>query len=380
MKAALNAHFFHHPGTGTGQYLQHLLRVFRAGTVPVEGLPYCDGVPAAPHGGWPGGVDPILARTALDRAGGNLRKVWWEQVAFPRLASRSGAAIHHVPYFAPPLVPTAPTVVTIHDLITLIIPEYATSPQIRLYNRLVGRAAQRARLILVDSEASKRDVIRLLGIPADRVRVVYLAPDESVRRTVSEEEREAVRRKYNLAEGFLFYYGGLDKRKNVPALFRALAALPREVEWQLAVSGRLRTDNPVLFPDLPALAAQLGIQDRVRLIGFAPDEDKPALLHAARAFVFPSIYEGFGMDPLEALACGTAVLCSNRSSLPELMGDAALSVDPEDTSAFTTALHRLLTDDALREDLSRRGPPQAAKFTWEQAARETYAAYEAVAR
>ena len=354
MKVALNAHFRHHPGTGSGQYLTHLLRYFADGSLPVEPIPLFQPAPT------------------------NLRKVWWEQVVFPRLARGSRAAIWHVPYFAPPLAHTQPLVTTIHDLIQLIIPEYITSPLVRLYNSLVAFGARRADLILADSEASKRDIVRLLGIPAARVRVVYLAPDEAVYREVPPAEIGAVRARYGLAERYVLYFGGLDRRKNVPALLRALAALP-DVDWQLAISGRLRSDNPRLFPDLPALAAQLGIQDRVRFLGFAPDEDKPALIRGASCFAFPSLYEGFGMDPLEALACGTPVVCSNRSSLPELMGDAALLVDPADETALGDALRRVLTDTDLRADLAARGPGQAANFTWQKTAQETSEAYAACA-
>jgi glycosyltransferase involved in cell wall biosynthesis len=354
IRVALNAHFRHHPGTGSGQYLSHLLRYFERGAAPVEALP--------------------LFRPALS----NIQKVWWEQVAFPRAARRTGAAVWHVPYFAPPLTHARPLVVTIHDLIPLIIPEYVTSPIVRLYNALVGIGAGRANVILADSEASKRDIVRVLRIPPARVRVVYLAPDEAVYRNVPAAELAAVRAKYGLAEQYILYFGGLDKRKNVPALLRALAALP-DVEWQLAISGRLRTDNPRLFPDLPTLAAQLGIEDRIRFLGFAPDDDKPALIRGATCFAFPSLYEGFGMDPLEALACGTPVVCSNRSSLPELMGEAALLVDPDASAALTTALRRVLTDPVLRADLAGRGPAQAARFSWDATARLTYEAYAACA-
>lgn len=352
MKVALNAHFKHHPGTGSGQYLHHLLSAFGHDRSPVQAVPL---------------LQPSTA---------NLRKVIWEQVGFPLLARRTAAPVHHVPYFAPPLVPTAPTAVTIHDLIPLILPEYARSPLVRLYNALVSRAARRARLVLVDSESSRRDALRLLGLDPARVRTIYLAPDARVLRDVSPEEVDAVRHKYGLAPNCVLYLGGLDKRKNVPALMEALAALPPVVPWQLAISGRVRTGASPLFPDLPAIAAGLDIQDRVRFLGFVPDEDKPALYRAATVFAFPSLYEGFGMDHLEAMASGTPVVCSNRSSLPELTGDAGLTVDPDDLPAFTDALRRLLTDAELRAHLSERGPQQAARFTWERCAAETAAAYE----
>ena len=378
MKVALNAHFFHHPHTGSGQYLVHLLAAFRR--LGVEARPLCDGHPEQPAGGWPGGWPVQSGRTPVDALGGDARKVWWEQVTWLSLARQAGVDVAHVPYFAPPLWRPGglPVVATIHDLIPLILPEYVTSPLVRLYNALVSAAARRADRILVDSQASRRDVTRLLGIAPERVRVVYLAVDESLFEPVPAETIDAVKRKYGLEDPFIFYLGGLDKRKNVPALLRALAALPAGMPWQLAISGRLRRDSPRLFPDLPGLAANLGIASRVRFI-FVTDEDKAALYRAATCFVFPSTYEGFGLDPLEALACGTPVICANRSSLPELMGEAALMVDPDDLAAFTAALQRVLTEADLRADLSRRGPPQAARFRWDDTARQTLAAYHEAA-
>ena len=374
MKAALNAHFFHHPLTGSGRYLFHLLRAY-ADDPAIAATPYCDGAPRPPPDGWPGRAPPILARTPLDRAGGDLRKLWWEQLTFPALATRYRADIVHVPYFAPPFISRGvPVVVTIHDLIPLILPDYATSPLVRFYNRLVSASARRAAYVLVDSEASKRDVMRLLGIPAYRVEVIYLAPEETFLAPVPPEQVEATRAKYGLAGPFVLYFGGLDARKNVPGLLRALAALPAQQPWQLLVSGHLRRGNPKLFPDLPRVAEGLGIAPRVQFT-FVPDEDIAALCRAATCFAFPSIYEGAGLDPLEALACGTPVVCSNRSSLPEYIGDAALMVDPDDATALTAALHRVLTDPELRADLSHRGPPQAAKFTWARTAKRTLEAY-----
>jgi glycosyltransferase involved in cell wall biosynthesis len=378
VRAALNAHFFHHPHTGSGQYLLSLLRAFAAAP-ELEALPSCDGAPAIPASGWPGRVAPAFVRTPFDRVGGDVRKVWWEQVTWPAAARAARAGVAHVPYFAPPLASRGvPVVATIHDLIPLILPAYVTSPLVRFYNRLVGAGARRAQHILVDSEASKRDVVRLLRIPPERVEVIYLAPDEAVLAPVSPERIEEARRKYGLEDPYVFYLGGLDSRKNVPALLRAVAALPPDVPWHLLVSGRLRRDNPRLFPDLPAIAEQLGITDRV-LFAFVPDEDKAALYRGAACFAFPSIYEGAGLDPLEALACGTPVVASNRSSLPEYLGDAALLVDPDDEHAFSDALRRVFADADLRADLSRRGPPQAAKFSWDATARQTCAAYRRAA-
>lgn len=381
MQAALNAHFYHHPATGSGLYLLHLLREFARGDHAVEARSFCDGRPVEPPGGWPGGSPPHAGSTPFDAVSGDLSKLWWEQIGWPRLAGRSGAAVAHVPYFAPPVAKTGRSrlVTTIHDVIPLIIPEYATSPLVRLYNALVGAGARRADAVLVDSEASRRDVVRLLRVPPGRVRVVYLAADESVGMPVPAAQLQSVRAKYGLDDRFVLYMGGFDKRKNVPALFRALAALPPGRPWQLAVGGRLPQHHSRLFPDLPRLAAKLGIADRVRFLGYIAAEDKPALYQAATCFAFPSVYEGFGLDPLEALAAGTPVISSNRSSLPELMGDAAVLVDPDDTAAFAAAVEGVLADEALRADLAARGRAQAQKFTWEATARLTAAVYRGVA-
>jgi glycosyltransferase involved in cell wall biosynthesis len=381
VRAALNAHFFHHPQTGHGQYVVHLLRALRRVAPDLEPIPACDGTLPVPPDGWPGGWAPIFGRTPFDPFGGDVSKVWWEQVTWPRIAAGVGAWVGHVPYFAPPLRPPAelPLVVTIHDLIPLIIPEYVTTPLVRLYNALVSRGARRADLVLVDSEASRRDVLRLLGLPEGRVRVVYLAPDEAVLRPVPPAEVAAVKARYGVGDPLIFYLGGLDKRKNLPALLKALALLPPALPWQLFISGRLRFDNPRLFPDLPRLAEELGIGGRVRF-GFVTDADKPAMYRAASLFVFPSIYEGIGLDPLEALACGTPVVASDRSSLPEVLGEAAILVDPDDIPALAGAIERVLVDADLRRDLAARGPAQAGKFTWDETARQTVEAYEAARR
>lgn len=380
MKAALNAHFLHHPTTGSGQYLLHLVNSLGRIAPDLECVLHCAGLPAMPDGGWPAGLTPAVATTAADRLGGDARKVWWEQVAWPRLAARSGATVGHVPYFAPPLVAPRglPIIATIHDVIPLILPEYVTSPLVRFYNLLVGAGARRAALILVDSVASQQDVVRLLHVRAERVKVVYLGIHEGFTPHAPEAAVAAVREKYGLQDPFVFYLGGLDRRKNVSALLEAMARLPREMPWQLAISGRLIRHNPRLFPDLPALAERLGIADRVRFV-FVTEADKALMYRAAACFAFPSLYEGFGLDPLEAMACGTPVVCSNRSSLPELMGDAATLVDPDNLDALSDAIHRVLQDADLRRDLSVRGPAQAARFRWDETARQTLAAYQEVA-
>ena len=182
---------------------------------------------------------------------------------------------------------------------------------------------------------------------------------------------------------YIFYLGGLDQRKNVPQLVRAFAHLYKQLDQpdlQLLISGNPDKQKGPLFPDPRPVAAELGVSGQV-ICRFIEDEDKPAMYSGASLFVFPSLYEGFGLDPLEAMSCGAPVVCSNRTSLPEVVGDAALSVDPEDTQALVEAMRSVLSDTSLAIDLRARSLLRAAQFSWRKTATETLAAYqEALAR
>ena len=335
-EVSFNGWFLNNPHTGSGQYAVHLL----------ERL-------------------PGLAVAKPPAPAGNLAKLRWEQLDWPRQAGREGARLLHSGYFALPLRRTLPAVVTIHDLIPMVLPEYRGSALVHAYTRLQALACRRAEAILVESEASKRDVLRMLGVPEERIHVVYLGvdagftPDRSGPRPVDAP--------------YVFYIGGWDVRKNVPALIRAFGELaPDHPELVLAIAGEPRQPSP-MFPDLRAIAAPLG--DRVRFLGRVADEQKLALYRHAELFVFPSLYEGFGLDPLEALACGCPAVCSNAASLPEIAGDAALLVDPRDQCALVDAMRQALADP---EHLRAKGPAQAAKFTWERTAEQTAAVYRRV--
>jgi glycosyltransferase involved in cell wall biosynthesis len=321
---------------------------------------------------------PAASRPTVPGLPAALAKIAWEQVDFPGFAAHIGALAMHVPYFAPPVVSRGvPVVATIHDLIPLVMPAYAPNPLVRLYNRLVTAGSRRAAVILADSEASRRDIIRHLGVPASRVRTVYLGVDETIGAPISAAHRDAVRARYDLPDRFLLYLGGFDVRKNLIALIDAVADLDPATGWHLVIAGRVpdASRNPALFPDVRTRARTRGVADRVRFPGFIAEDDKPALFQIADAFVFPSIYEGFGLDPLEALQAGTPVICADRTSLPELMGDAAILVDPDAPGALRDAIARVWHDADLRADLAARGPAQARHFRWSDCARETVRAW-----
>lgn len=338
MRVSLNGYLLNNPHTGSGQYATHLLEYLH-------------------------GVEMAVARPAAML--GNLAKLQWEQAGWPAAARKSRAELLHAPYFALPLRRQLPAVVTIHDLIPMVLPAYRGSLLVRTYTWLQALACHSAEAILVDSEWSKRDVLRILGVPPDRVHVIYLG----VEQRFSPDRSGAS----PLDRPYIFYIGGWDVRKNVPALLRAFGRLaPEYPDLVLAIAGEPGSGSP-MFPNLRQLVAPLG--DRVRFLGRVSDDEKLALYRYAELFVFPSIYEGFGLDPLEALACGCPVVCSNAASLPEITGDAALLFDPRDHGALAASMGQALSDP---EPLRAKGPPQAAKFRWEGTAAQTSEVYRKV--
>ena len=407
VRIAINTLLLSEPDTGSGQYIAHLLRAFAARggeneyvllqrerpSLPAP-LPARERGAASspPRGeGWGEGRFHSLAICSpLHGHHAGLAKVWWEQLSFPRACAHLRADVAHVPYFASALWPRVPTVVTVLDLIPLILPEYRTSALVRLYTALAVRSVRRATRLIAISEWSKRDAVRLLKVPEEQVHVVYLAADERFRPVADPAARADLRARHGLGERFVFYLGGFDARKDVATLVRAFAAARDELPgWQLVIAGGLRPHS-ALFPDPRPVARELGLriveapardpEADVVFPGRISEADKPLFYAAAGVFAFPSRYEGFGLDPLEALACGAPVVCSDATSLPEVVGDAALLVPPGDVPGFAAAIIRAATDDALRAELRARGPLQAARFSWSRTAAETLVVYREAAQ
>ncbi len=375
MEIAVNGYFLNVPHTGSAQYTYQLLRALQrlgGGLQIAAHVPYFMRDTLRPVGG-------IQARAPLAGAlgRGSLGKLWWEQMTWPRLAGKSGPnVVGHVPYFAPAHYHGFPLVTTIHDLIPVILPEYRGNFLVRLYTSLVMAAAHKADAVITDSHASKRDIVEHLGLDEMHVRVVHLAADARFSPGLRSEDVKAVRRRYDLPERFLFYLGGLDVRKNLGVLFEALPKLPPDVT--LVVAGRTRHGKARLFPDWVRQATEADLGPRVRFLGGVPEADKPLLYRAATVFVFPSRYEGFGLDPLEAMACGTPVVCSDAASLPEVVGEGGILVPPDDADAWAAAIGRLWESERERRFYADRAVAQAQGFSWEQTAAETIAVYKQV--
>lgn len=377
MKVAINAWFWDKPSVGSGQYLHYLIPALTRADPSLEivlVVPEYMLRHEAPHLAAQGTVHPVAVRP------GNWGKLWFEQRLFPRACRQVGADLAHVPYFGSPLAPPLPTVVTVHDLIPLVLPEYRRSLAVRLYTSLAAAAAGQADLILADSEASRRDILARLHAPEERVRVVYLAPAPHFEPVVDWAALDAVKEKYNLPETFILYLGGFDVRKNVIGLLHAWTWVARGLGnvYPLVLAGRLPERESPLFPDPLRAARELGVDDLVVTPGWIDEADKPALYSAARVFVYPSRYEGFGLPILEAMACGTPVVTTTAASLPELAGAHAFQVDPDDTRRMASPIIALSVQEETHDDMSRRGLWQASQFTWEKTAQQTLQAYRDV--
>lgn len=373
MRIGISAHFWPRLTSGSGQYLRHLVRELarlegeHTFILIGEAGAFADGKPPLPAVELPRGPFPA----------GRPAKLYFEQVALPWAARTLRLDLLHVPYLAPPLFSSVPTVVTIHDLITYLLPAYRGPWRKRAYTWLDLQAARRARLLIAVSEHTRQDIIRHLRFPPERVHVTYEAAAPELR-PAPLEEQAALRKHYGLPERFILYLGDTDVRKGVHRLLRAFArwreSHPGD-EVGLVIAGPLHPPDGRLFLDLPGIARSLGLDRVVRFLGPIPEAEKAALYSAATVFAFLSEYEGFGLPPLEAMACGTPVLASRAASLPEVVGEAGLLADPLDEEEVVAALGRLLEDASLRAELGRRGRERAATFSWERTARQTVEAY-----
>jgi glycosyltransferase involved in cell wall biosynthesis len=305
--------------------------------------------------------------------GGGAGKAWYEFVGLPGAAQKARVDVLHVPYLGPPLGASVPVVVTVHDLIPVVVPRHRGSWLTQAYTGLACRGVTRARLVVADSAYTKRDILAYLKLPSARVRVVHLAADSHYQPVTDEARQSSVREQYALDRPFVFYVGGLEWRKNVPALIHAFAEAPEP--WRLVIVGEPFHGRGKLIPNLIAEAREAGVLERTRFLGRVPAEDLPALYSLAGLFVYPALYEGFGLPPLEAMACGAPVLCSNRTSLPEVVGHAAALFDPTDPDDLPDQLVALLGSERERQEIAREGLAHARTFSWRRTARETYAVY-----
>jgi len=278
--------------------------------------------------------------------------------------------ILHLPVYFDniPYLKNGRNILTVHDLVPLFDPDISMNGLPEYFDRLKNEINNIDMFIAV-SENTRRDIIKLLGVPENKTRVVYEAAD---RRYKPVKDTSKIKKQYGL-NNFILFVGTLEPRKNIRNLIMAFSKLDRK-NYQLVVAGKKGWKYEEIFQ----IVESQGLKEKIKFLDYVPDGELPELYSAADLFVYPSFYEGFGLPPLEAMACGTPVIVSNRSSLPEVVGDAGLMVDPDDVEDIARAMEKILAQPSLRRELSKKGLRQAKRFSWKRCARETIAVYKEV--
>ncbi len=304
-------------------------------------------------------------------------RLLWEQVRLPRAASSAGIDLLHSLHYTRPRFLSCASVVTFHDMTFFLYPELHTRSKRIFFPWAIRMSARRSEAIISDSESTRRDAIRILGIPPEKIVAVPLGISEEFKPIADTRLLDSIRKKYHLPERFILFVGLIEPRKNLPLLLRAYARLvEREDPPPLVLAGRLGWDSGPFFQ----LIEDLKLKQNIHLPGYIPAVDLPVLYNLAQIFVYPSSYEGFGFPPLEAMACGTPVITTAVSAMLDNVGDAGLLVPPQDEEALVSALHELLENPGLREQFSSAGIRRAGEFTWQRTAEETIQVYEKASR
>lgn len=377
MHVALNAQLLStqssYRGAGVSHYCRHLLQALGQ-LATADGSPRFTAFVNAADFVAPGvelAVGPgLLARPPV--------RIAWEQLLLPRELRRRQVDLVHGLVNVLPLATSTPGVVTVHDLSFLRLPRKFPRAK-RLYlTRLCQASVDRARHVIAVSRQTADDLVRFFGTAAARITVIHNGVDR-VFSPGNPADIEAFRAGRGLPSRYFLYVGTLEPRKNLPTLIRAFARWrasgdPEAHQVKLVLAGA----QGWFYAEIFRLVSELGLQDRVLFPGFVPDAELPLWYRAAEAFVYPSLFEGFGLPVLEAMACGTPVLCSRIGSLTEIVGEAALTVPPTAEDGWMAAMALLARQPQLRQELSRRGLAQAQKFSWEATALATLEVYQAV--
>ena len=371
MHIAFNGWFWDQPHVGSGQYLRRLLHNLRRVSPDLKLT-----LILPPHNDSPDDLPPDVNIITTSGMKGKLGKIWFEQRTFPRMVKQCGADIAHVPYWAPPLSSPAKLVTSVLDVIPLAMPEYSTGFANRLYTSLVSAGTGGSAQIITISDTAKADIVSYLNIPPEKITTTHLGVDEAFHPRIGAEKDAAVKEKYNLPDRFVLYLGGFDTRKQVNQLLYAYTYVAQAENIPLVLVGKQPAWGKGVFPDLPAYIEKLDIGEIVQWAGYVDEADKPSLYRLADVFVYPSVYEGFGLPPLEAMASGTPVVANSVDIMKEIVGDGAYLV--ENPRSMGGAIIALLIQEPLRDSMINQGLAQATRYSWRKTAQKTLEVYEQV--
>lgn len=370
MRVGINASFLRKPHTGIGQVTLHFLRSIGEHTRAEFVLYSEESIPDEL------GIPRSFARRAFLppwRRDDLVRKLWWERWLLPEMAKQDGCDVFVSLFQSSTVMPKGIRhIMVVHDIIPKLFPQYVNNWRKRLDWHSIERGIRHADKLFAVSSRTEKDLIQHLGIAPSVVSVNRIDVDPIFKRRVTDERSAEVMRKYHLSPGYLYHGGGLEVRKNAEGVLRAYRQLlDREKSDHmsppippLVISGRIMPELAPLVTDVERLVRELDLTPFVRLLGFVPQEDLPALYANARVFLFPSFFEGFGLPPLEAMSVGTPVVVSRTSSLPEVCGDATLYCRPGDMDDLAGVIRNALGNRELREMLSKRGKERAQTFSW----------------
>lgn len=356
-------------GTYTHQLISHLARIDRLNEYTL----FCAGeTPLATDLPEQARFGEARFPAALDRSE--------EDARIGRLLADGPYAVHHAPHngLGLPPVKCCPLIVTVHDLIPYVFPQTCSPRYLSRFLERMPQIVEMADVVITVSRHTKEDLRSILQVPEEKLVVTYEAPEPVYQPMDKDLARGVVANKYGLTGPLILNVGGFSLRKNLSGLIAAFARVAGDLPERpsLVIAGKAEGNAD----RLKELAEKLGIADRVCFPGFVPFEDLPYLYNASACFVYPSFYEGFGLPPLEAMACGAPVITSGESSLPEVVGDAAVMVDPYNYDQLAEAIHQVLTDQNLRERLIRKGYARAGQFSWRKTAQQTLLVYQTIAR
>jgi glycosyltransferase involved in cell wall biosynthesis len=368
MRVAIDTTFLSRPPSGTGVYLSSLLAAMERIAPEVEVIRVAD-ADESRHGLASAVRHPLTLDRRLSRAD-------WELRGFARAAEKTHPDLLHIPSFAAPFSASLHFVVTIHDAIPLLFPEYRSSRAMRALLAAASRNIRHASLVLAPSYAAAGDIANLLPVPIDRIRVTYEAADSRYRPLSDPTLGAEVLSRLGIRDRYVFNIGGLDVRKNIPLLLAAFAIVKSRVEppVRLVIGGAPHSGNSTVYPPIEPEIRRLGLERDVILTGFVSEDEKLALYQHAALYVTPSLYEGFGLTALEAMSCGVPTIATRRSSFPEVVGHGGLLVEPE-VEALASLMQLVLANPEMAADLRARGIERAATFSWERTASETIRAY-----
>jgi glycosyltransferase involved in cell wall biosynthesis len=373
MKIGINARYLQKPQTGIESYLLNLILNLKKIDNENEYVLFF-------------GNDEPIPKIILDKkfnyhiskipTNSQILRIIWEHLYLPLVIKKEKIDVFHEPSFIAPLIKKCPTVITIYDLAYLHFPHCYTYRNRIYLKALLSRSIKNADMVIAISKNTKKDIIDYFSISSDKVQVIYGGVDGFFHITNDKQKLEQVRKKYNITKNFILNVSLITPRKNLITLINAFKGLrkDRNIDCQLVITG----GKGWLYEDVFKTVSALGLEDEVIFTGYVPDEDLLYLYNAATLFAYPSLYEGFGLPILEAMACGCPVGASNTSSIPEVCGDAALLISPCDIEELSHAIYKLITDNSLRQMLIKKGLEQVKKFSWKKTAEETLAVYKRV--